>query len=501
MNAKSMLATLRSALSPVLRALWAACRWAGRHVRAFAARMSSAETRPAWLNRLPGNRFALAGMVALALLALYGVASFARPGAPAAARPVAVPLTAMTAVCPAPSEAQVSAVTPPGAHGTGRAQVAGTNVALTAPGTSLSTKAKKGTSAWTLGASGALAPGLTAEQTTSKGGLAGTRCPEPISDRWFVGPGPADADKVEISLTNVDGRPVGIYIEGLGEDGSIETPEGHDVTVAPHATQIVRVGRDPGGLGVIAAGVKLLALHVRAIPGRVVAAVRVQRGKGADWLPASTPSTHVVVPGVPSGKGLRRLLIAVPGRDEAAVSARVISPDGAFAPGGQHTLQAAALAVTGFDLGLGGKPAGISLVSRRPIVAALVAEQDDDFAVTAGVAGLGQGGLVADDREKTTLILTAPERAAVVHVTQITAQGPTGTSKDVKIPAGRTVEVTMPPPAGADDYGVTLVPRPGSGPVYAARQLKIKGQGITVLPIDPAHTSAFLPPVTDVPLP
>lgn len=501
MNATSMLAAVRSVLRPALRAVWAACRWAGRHVRAFAARMASAETRPAWLNRLPHNRFALAGLVALALLALYGLASFARPGAPVAARPAAVPLTAMTVVCPAPSEARVSAVTPPGAHGTGGARVAGTSVALSTPGTALSSKVKKGAGAWTFAASGALAPGLTAEQTSTKGGLAGTRCPEPVSDRWFVGPGPADADQVTISLTNVDARPVGVYVEGLGEDGSIETPEGHDVMVAPYATQTVRVGRDPGGLGVLASGVKLIALHVRAVPGRVVAAVRVQRGKGADWLPASTPSTHVVVPGIPSGKGLRRLLIAVPGHDEAAVNARVMSPDGAFAPGGQHTLQAAALAVTGFDLGLGGKPAGISLVSPRPIVAALDAEQGDDFAVTAGVAGLGQGGLVADARDKTTLLFTAPERPAVVRVTQITAQGPAGTVKDVKVPAGRTVELPMPSGAGADGYGVTLVPRPGSGPVYAARELRIKGQGFTVLPVEPAHTSAFPPRVTDVPMP
>jgi hypothetical protein len=236
--------------------------------------------------------------------------------------------------------------------------------------------------------------------------------------------------------------------------------------------------------------------------------VRVQRKKGADWLPATVPGNQVVVPGVPSGNGHRRLLIAVPGRDEVGVNVQGLSKDGAFAPTGERTLQAPALAVTPFDLGLGGKAAALRLVSNRPIVAAIVADEGDDFAVTAATPPLATGhatqggiGLVADDRDKTTLLLTAPGPAAVVRLTQIMAQGPTGTAQDVKVPAGRTVEVAMPPPAGADDYGLTIVVRPGSGPVYAARLLKIKKQGLTVLPVPPARMSALLPPVADVPLP
>jgi hypothetical protein len=470
-------------------------------VHGFVVRLASAETRPEWLNHLPGNRFAVAGFVALALLALYGVALLGHPASPAAARPRAVPLAAATVVCPDASDAQVGAATPPGAHGAGRLAADGTSLALSAPGTATSVTGKKDAGPWTFNATGALAPGLALEQTTSHGGLAGTICPEPISDRWFVGPGPADADEVALSLTNVDARPVDVEADGLGEDGSIETMDGHDVTVAPHATQVVRVGRDPGGLGPIAAGVKLIALHVRAIPGRIVAAVRVQRGKGADWLPATVPSRHLVVPGVPPGKGGRRLLVAVPGPDEVPVRIRVLSPDGDFAPGGQSTLQATALAVTSFDLGLGGKPAGLVLTADRPIVAALVADDGDDFAVTAAVGGIGSGAVLAADRDRTTLMFTAPERPAVVHVTQITTLGPAGAGQDIKVPTGRTVAFTMPATAGAGGHGVSLVPRPGSGPVYAARLLQIKDQGLTLLPITPARTQVFLPPVVDVPLP
>jgi Family of unknown function (DUF5719) len=492
----------------VLRAVFRLLRAATRTVLGFTARLSSAETRPRWMNRLPGNRFALAALVVLALAALYGVASFARPAASAPRRSVAVPVTSAYAACPDTHGARVSAVTPPGARGPGKAWVAGTPTVLTAPGTAWSADVTKNAGPWTFAAYGSLAPGLTVEQTTSDGGLAGTRCVQPAADLWFAGPGPGDAHDVGLYLTNVDDRPVTAVVGALSPEGSIETPDGQNyVQVDPHSTRLVQVGVQVEGFGEAAADTKLIALHVHAISGRIAAAVRVERKKGADWLPATAPGNQVIVPGVPSGEGHRRLLIAVPGRDEVGVSVQGLSRDGAFAPIGQRTLQAPALAVTPFDLGLGGKAAALRLVSNRPIVAALEADEGDDFAVTAATSPLratGQGGavgLVADDRDKTTLLLTTPGPAAVVRLTQIMAQGPTGTAQDVKVPAGHTVEVAMPPPAGADDYGLTVVVRPGSGPVYAARLLKIKKRGLTVLPIPPARMSAPLPPVIDVPLP
>jgi hypothetical protein len=499
---------------------WRSIAAAGRVAR----RVTSAEARPEWLTRLPGNRFALAGLVGLAVLALYGVASFARPAVSEPPRPESAPITAATVVCPDPEGARISALTPPG-RAPGRVQVPGTPVALTSPGTAWSTEVKKAPGPWTFGASGSLAAGLTVEQTSEDHGLAGLRCPAPASDLWFVGPGPADAEDVELSLTNVDDRPVSADLAALSPDGSIENVGGQGVTVGPHAGQVIHIGDDVAGFGPAAASAKLIALHVRIGSGRLAAAVRVRRDKGADWLPAGSAATRLVVPGVPSGKGRRRLLIAVPGRDQATVRVQVMSSDGTFAPGGQDTVQAAALAVTPFDLGLGGKPAGLRLISDRPVIAALVAEQGDDFAVTAATPALGAsspgptgpsssrptdpgrppgrppGGLVADARDQTTLLLTAPDRPAVVRLTQVAAQGPVGAPQDVRVPAGRTAEVAIPPPGGSADRGLSIVPQPGSGPVYAARLLKIKGAGITLLPVEPARVAVPVPEVRDVLLP
>ena len=512
----SVLGTARKVLGPAGRAafrfarastrlVFRLVRAAVRAVYAFAARFVSADTRPQWMNRLPGNRFALAGLVVLALVALYGVASVARPAASAPRRPVTVPVTSAYAACPDTHGARVSAVTPPGARGPGQAWVPGTPTVLSAPGTSWSSDVEKNAGPWPFAAWGSLAPGLTVEQTTSGGGLAGTRCTAPAADQWFAGPGPADAKDVGLYLTNVDDRPVTAVVIGLGADGSIETPEGQDdVLVGPHSTRLVQVGVQVEGLGEAAAGTKVIALHVHTLAGRIAAAVRVQRKKGADWLPATVPGTSVVVPGIPAGQGHRRLLIAVPGRDEAAVRVEGIAADGAFQPTGRRALQAAALAISSFDLGLGGRPSALRLVADRPIVAALVAEEGDDFAVTAGTRPLGadgRPGLVADDRDKTTIILTAPGAAGSVRLTPILPQGDTGTPQDVEVPAGRTVQVAMPPPAGADGYGLSVAPGAGSGPVYAARLLKIKKQGLTVLPVDPARTYAWLPRVVEAPLP
>ncbi|MFB9840441.1 hypothetical protein ACFFNX_50685, partial [Actinoallomurus acaciae] len=111
-------------------------------------------------------------------------------------------------------------------------------------------------------------------------------------------------------------------------------------------------------------------------------------------------------------------------------------------------------------------------------------------------------GLVADSRDTTTLLLSAPPgHAAAVRLTQLAAQGPTGTPKDVAVPAGHTVEVAMPSSADGGDHGLVIAPRPGSGPVYAARLLAMKKKGFTLLPIPPARVTVALPPVADSPVP
>jgi hypothetical protein len=245
---------------------------------------------------------------------------------------------------------------------------------------------------------------------------------------------------------------------------------------------------------------------VRVTTGRVAAAVRAHVGdrKGADWLPAAAPpATEVVVPGVPGGSGRRRLLVAVPGDADARIRMWVMTPEGSFAPEGRDTLDAPAQTVTPVDLerALSGKPGAVRLSSDRPIAVGFTAQLRADVAYGSATLPLGPGGVVADNRAGTVLLLTAPAGAATVRVAAVGGQGAAGTPQNVEIAAGRTVEVPVPVPAGGQNgFGVFVTPQAGSGPVHGARVLfagKGDGRLFTVLPVVSAPLSVERPPVGD----
>ncbi|MEU5877309.1 DUF5719 family protein [Spirillospora sp. NPDC047279] len=472
--------------------------------------------------RLLGFRHATAGLVLVALLALYGAATLARPAdrTRAAAGNVEAAVTAASLVCPWGGEdGRLSLLTQPkgGAGGSGRLDVVQTTDgkpvgSAAGPGTSWLKDVRRSKSAsFTIRANGTLAAGLEAERTVhwDKGrdrGLAGTRCARPGTDLWFLGPGPAAAESIELYLTNIDAQPASVDITALSGEGPLDTVDGHGIPVDPYSTEIVRIGGSPEGLGEIVKTARDMALRVRAGTGRVAASVRVRIGgkEGIEWMPLSpAPATSLVVPGIPGGGGRRQLLIGVPGEQDARIRIQAMTSSGAFAPQGQDVIDAPAETVTPFDLdrALSGKPAAVRLVSDRPIVAGLNAQRGADVAFGTATEPLGAGGgMAADNRFASYLQLTAPAAAATVRVTTVDAQG-AGTPRDVQVPAGRTVEVQLAAPRpGAPGYGLMVVPRPGSGPVHAARTLSTgKGGGVlfTIMPIGPALTTVSLPPVGD----
>jgi len=348
-------------------------------------------------------------------------------------------------------------------------------------------------------ATGAPAAGVETEQSTANKsgddrGLAGLSCAEPGTDMWFLGPGPATAKTIELYLTNVDDQPASVDAEALSDNGPLDTTDGRGTGVEPHTARMINIGQSPEGLGSIVAQARVLALHVHVRVGRVAASVRARtdKGKGVDWVPlAAAPARQVVVPGIPGGDGQRQLLIAVPGQADAKVKVQVITAAGTYAPGGQDTLAAPAGSVTtlALDGALSGKPAAVRLVADRPILAGFTLNQGADVAYGTGTTALvpgGPAGPVAEDRSgngaDSTILLTAPARDATVQLTAITAQGVAANPQQVKVAAGRTLEVRPAAPAGSGQgFSVMVAPQPGSGPVYAARVLTVD-KGITVLP-------------------
>jgi hypothetical protein len=204
---------------------------------------------------------------------------------------------------------------------------------------------------------------------------------------------------------------------------------------------------------------------------------------------------------------MRRLLVAVPGDDDARVTVQAITANGAFAPQGQDTLDAPAETVSPLDLdhALAGKPAAVRLTSDRPITAGFIAQVSNDIAYGAGAVPLAAGGVrdaggvVADNRDgNSVVLLTAPDGPASVRISAVTGQGATVGPQDVKVAGGRTLEVRVGEPAGAaNGFGIMITPLPGSGPVYAARMLRIRSDMISVLPVVPAVTSVILPSVNN----
>ncbi|WP_030168941.1 DUF5719 family protein [Spirillospora albida] len=463
--------------------------------------------------RLLGTRYAAAGLMVVAVAALYGAATFSRPDGRAAAVESRVPVTAAVLVCPGREDARIGVQTleQDGRTG-GRVDIAeiggGAVGAMSGPGQAWARDVGAAAKAVAVRAGGTPAAGLAAEQSAHRPdggdrGLAAVRCAAPGTDHWFLGHGPVAADAIDLHLTNVDAQPASVDLTALSGEGPLDTPDGRAVPIPPNTTKVIAIGESADGLGDIVDTAHDLALRVRATSGRVAASLRIRlgAGKGVDWVPLSpAPARSVLVPGVAGGSGERRLLVAVPGDADARIGIQVLTADGAFAPQGQDVLDAPAKTVTALDLhpALTGKVAAVRLTSDRPILAGYAARRGADVAYGAATPPLGDegGGVIAANRFGSYLALTAPAGAATVRIT-----GGQGAPQEIAIPAGRTIETRLtPPPGGEDGFPVTITPRPGSGPVHAARTMGT-GKGadfrFTVLPVVPAPTTLRQPAVGD----
>ncbi|MCD0451193.1 DUF5719 family protein [Actinocorallia sp. API 0066] len=347
-----------------------------------------------------------------------------------------------------------------------------------------------------------------AHTVVGKRGVESAPCTAPGTEHWFVTPGPGDGP-LDLHVTNVDDAPASVDLEAISDDGSLDTTDGKALEIPPRSTRVIGIGETLDGLGPIASDARVMALRVTATSGRVAAAVHADAGRrGLDWATAAAPpARHVIVPGVPGGSGTRTLFVGTPSRDDARVEIRVITADGVFAPEGQGLLDVPAGTVIPVDLeaALGGKPAAVELRSTKPLVAGLAAGGYDlglgasavplDGGTTAvgALPAAGATRVKAAARETASVVLTAPERDAVVEITPLVPGQ--GAPAEVRIPAGRTVEVPFTATA------VRIVPKAGSGPVYGARVLTVKaGQRRdhrTVRTLVPAPLEIRLPPVSD----
>lgn len=185
-------------------------------------------------------------------------------------------------------------------------------------------------------ATGALAPGLAATQEWAVSrpeinGLATVPCAAPGSDLWLLAGGGAPGRQERLILSNPGANEVTVDLQVLGRKGLVPSPTGS--TVVPAHGRVAML------VDAISGAEESPAVHVRANGGTVRAVMSdiwldgsVPAG-AETTVPTAEPSTTQVIPAYLVGTS-DSLRIAVPGAQQAVVSAQLLGPDGASALGG-----------------------------------------------------------------------------------------------------------------------------------------------------------------------
>jgi Family of unknown function (DUF5719) len=473
-----------------------------------------------------------AGVVLLALGVIAGAAQLAAPAAPgpvhASVAPQQVAVTSAARACPpvpggGPGRvafiAAVPSTGPPG--GAGQAELAPLPLAgaalralspispaqpgalsmLTTPAAqSASKQATTVLQGWSVTATGTMAQAMEAEEATSAG-LASVRCGEPGSNIWFVGAGrQGGVAQIQLDLMNVDALPASVDVDVITDAGLVQAGD-TGITVAPHQTVTE-------SLSSMVAGSSVVAIEVRTSIGRVAADVSESSSHGgtASWLPSTvSPSTQLVIPGVPPSGGTAGLYIVVPGSANARVSVLALSAQGRYRPFGSQTVDLPGDSASYVPLTPLGGTAALELTANVPVTAAVLVPGSGLGAFTVATAPISEQAVVAGNATgsglSATIVLSAPAGPARVRLTELAATSGATSSQVVTVPAGHTLSVPAGPPRGArhgSAFAIVITPLTGSGPLYAAR-LETQGQNtvVSIIPAVSALTTITLPPVRD----
>ncbi|MEU5720028.1 DUF5719 family protein [Streptomyces sp. NPDC020403] len=345
-------------------------------------------------------------------------------------------------------------------------------------------------------ATGRLAPGWTAQQTTmtSAGdarGLLGVSCTAPDTDFWFPGASTSEGRQDYVHLTNPDDTAAVADIELYGPEGPLKSDAAEGITVPPGGSVPLLVST------LTTEAADDVTVHVTTRAGRVGAVVRVGDEKaGSDWLAASAdPAGTLVLPGIPSDATSVRLVAFAPGEADADVKVQLLGKNATFSPAGNDTLHIKSRMTASVDLKdvTRKEPGSLRLTpesgSGTPIVAALRVVRGSgakqEIAYIPATGPVGPRASVADNRAKgSVLSLTAPGATAKVKVTASAgSEGGESTVTTYTVKAGTTLEVTPEVPSGLKGaYALTVEPESG-GPVHAARTLTVAENGIDMFTV------------------
>ncbi|MET9663344.1 DUF5719 family protein [Streptomyces sp. NPDC006510] len=346
-------------------------------------------------------------------------------------------------------------------------------------------------------ATGRLAPGWTAQQTTtveagSARGLLGVSCTAPGTDFWFPAASTAKSREDYVHLTNPDDTAAVADIELYGPDGSLKSDVGEGITVPARSGVPVLISTLTSEV------TEDVTVHVTTRTGRVGAVVRAADEEvGSDWLAASAdPTGTLVIPGIPADATSVRLVAFAPGDDDADLTVKLLGKTGAISPVGHEELHVKSRMTASVDLkDITKGEAGSLLLTparsgkRTPVVAALRVVRGtgdkQEIGYIPATGPVGARATAADNRDKgSVLSLTAPGATATVKVTASAgSEGGEQTVKKYTVKGGTTLAVTPPVPSGLKGGYALTVETESGGPVHAARTLTLTQGGIQMFTV------------------
>ncbi|MFD0315383.1 DUF5719 family protein [Streptomyces flavalbus] len=465
------------------------------------------------------NRTTLSLIVGVtALAAVTGFASVTTPegsGTDTAKAAEQLPVERSGLLCPAPStsdlaETTYTSFTPvtEGAQGKGQAELLDAGDAREGksakpvlkpgkPGTPVAGERSGDDSPALIGtAEGAFASGWTVQETTevtagAGRGLAGVNCTAADTEFWFPGASTAKGRTDYVHLTNPDDSAAVVDVELYGKEGLLKSTAGEDLTVRPHSSEPILLST------LVPEEETDLTVHVTVRGGRVGAAVQALDDElGGDWLAAAAePAGNLVIPGIPKDATEVRLVAFTPGGTDADLKVRLATPTGLITPAGNETLRVKSGMTTALDLGdiTRGEAGSLVLTPTSqavPVVAGVrVVRGKGDAQETAFIPAANPVGTrataVGNTAKGTTLSLTAPEGTAKVKVTASAgSEGGEAASETFTIKSGTTQDVELPVPDGLKGtYALTVEPASAATPVYAARTLTARTNGVSAFTV------------------
>jgi hypothetical protein len=198
------------------------------------------------------------------------------------------------------------------------------------------------------------------------------------------------------------------------------------------------------------------------------------------------------------------------------VTVTAITPQGHISPFGSQSVDLPGQSASYVALSpLGGTTAALQITSDVPVTGAVVVPGSSGPGVlTAATAPISEQAIVAGntsgDGMAASVLLSAPDAAALVRLTEIAPASRAGTngtstsvtaSQVVPVKAGRTLAAPVKAPKGARHgapFALVITPLHGSGPLYAARvETQGRSSVVSIIPAASALTTISLPPVRD----